>query len=128
MKRLFLLVLLAIVASLPTSTGRSRADDGSGTIVGFLSYIPVPDVSICFCGSFRLTTEASPKECYLVSDSIDLGAFIGQRVLVYGKAFSGICSGTLARSCSYFEVEKIVALTRAGTLDITWGFVKGTYR
>ncbi|MFA4948853.1 MAG: hypothetical protein WC674_10165, partial [Candidatus Krumholzibacteriia bacterium] len=66
--------------------------------------------------------------CFLVSDSIDLDAFAGQRVLVYGKSFSDLCSGTLARPCSYFDVRKIVPFTSTGIAVVDWGFVKSIYR
>jgi hypothetical protein len=128
MKRSLLIAFLLSVMIVPRATGGSGADDGAEMLIGSLSYVPRPDISICFCGSFRLDLEASPGECYLVSDSIDLGAFAGQRVLVCGKSFSGICSGTLALPCSYFDVRKIVPFARAGTLSVDWGSLKTIYR
>jgi hypothetical protein len=128
MKRLLLLAFLAGMMIVPRATALSGADGSGETLVGLLSYVPEPDVSICFCGSFRLNLDFSLVDCYLVSDSIDLGAFAGQRVLVYGRSFSGICTGTLARPCSYFDVRKIVPLTRAGTITVDWGSVKMIYR
>ena len=128
MKRVLLIALLASLAIVPSANDLSGADDRLETLVGLLSYAPKPDVSICFCGSFRLDTEAVPGECYLVSDSIDLSAFAGQRVLVYGKPFSGLCSGTLARPCGYFEVRKIVSLAGTGVAIASWGIVKTIYR
>jgi hypothetical protein len=128
MKRLLLLVFLVGIMIVPRATALSGAANGGETLVGLLSYVPEPDVSICFCGSFRLGLEASLGECYLVSDSIDLDAFAGQRVLVYGRSFSGLCTGTLARPCSYFDVRKIVPFTRTGTIAVDWGSVKMIYR
>jgi len=128
MKRFLLLVSLAGVMLVPGATDLCGADDGDTTLVGLLGYVPAPDVSICFCGSFPLSLESSLGECYLVSDSIDLHAFAGQRVLVYGKSFSGLCSGTVARPCSYFDVRKIVPFTRTGVAAIDWGMLKAIYR
>jgi hypothetical protein len=128
MKRLVLLAFLAGVMIMPRATNLSGADDGGETLVGSLSYIPEPDVSICFCGSFRLDLEPSLGEYYLVSDAIDLGAFAGRKVLVYGKSFSVICSGTVARPCSYFDVRKIVPFARTGVVDVDWGILKSIYR
>jgi hypothetical protein len=103
-------------------------DGSSEAIAGVLTCIPEPDVSICFCGSFRFVSEAGFKECYLVSNTIDLGAFDGQRILVFGRSFSGLCTGTLARPCSFIEVEKVVALSRTGVARIDWGMMKIIYR
>jgi hypothetical protein len=128
MKRFLLLAFLASVMIVPRATDLCGADDGDDTLVGLLNYVPAPDVSICFCGSFPLSLESSLGECYLVSDSIDLWAFAGQRVLVYGKSFSGLCSGTVARPCGYFDVRKLVPLTRTGVAGVDWGFVKSIYR
>jgi hypothetical protein len=128
MKRLFLLVFLAGLLNMLIPNGLSGADGGAETIVGVLSYVPAPDVSICFCGCFHLSADASFEECYLVSGSIDLSEFVGQRVLVSGRPFSALCSGTLARACSYFEARKIVVLARAGVTDADWGAVKMIYR
>ena len=128
MKRLLLLAFLASILIVPRATDLSGADGATETLVGLLSYVPEPDVSICFCGSYRLDPETLPKGYYLVSDTIDLGAYAGQRVLVYGKSFSGLCSGTLARPCGYFDVLKIVPFTLAGTAVVSWGLVKSIYR
>jgi hypothetical protein len=124
MKRLLLLAFLAGIMTISRTTALSGSGDDGETLVGLLSYVPEPDVSICFCGSFRLSLEASLGECHLVSDSIDLGAFAGQRVLVYGRSFSALCTGTLARPCGYFDVRKIVPLTRTGTIAVDWGSLK----
>jgi hypothetical protein len=121
-------VFLASAIIVPRAADLSGAGDGAETLVGLLSYVPKSDVSICFCGSYRLDPEALPGEYYIVSDSIDLSAYAGQRVLVYGKSFSGLCSGTLARPCSYFDVRKIVPLARTGVAAIDWGILKSIYR
>lgn len=128
MKWLVSLSLFTCLVSLTIPGALCGADDGPVTILGALSYLPRPDVSICFCGSFLLATEAPPKECYLVSDSIDLAAYTGQRVLVQGRSYSGLCSGTLARPCSYVNVRTIVSLTSAGVEHLDWGTVKTMYR
>jgi len=128
MKRLVSLSLLTCLLSLTIPGALYGADDGPVTILGVLSYVPRPDVSICFCGSFLLTSEAPLTECYLVSDAIDLAAYTGQRVLVQGRSYSGLCSGTLARPCSYVDVRKVVSLTSTGVEHVDWGTVKTTYR
>jgi hypothetical protein len=128
MKRLLMLAFCACAVFLPRGADPSAADEGVETLAGTLSYVSEPDVSLCFCGSFRLSVEASLGECYLVSDAIDLGAYAGQRVLVYGKSFSGLCSGTVARPCSYFDVRKIVPFTRTEVVAVDWGFVKSICR
>jgi len=48
--------------------------------------------------------------------------------MVFGRASSTICEGTLARNCSCLRVEKIVPVTSAGTAVVDWGLVKAIYR
>jgi hypothetical protein len=123
---LVLAILVALSLSLVPVEG-VLADDEPEVVVGVLKYIPKPDVSICFCGSFRLAAAAS-GDWYLTSESIDLSGFDGARIMVFGRASSAICEGTLARSCSYLRVEKIVPVTSAGTAVVDWGLVKAIYR
>ncbi len=128
---LALCAVVSLRAAFPGAMGNPSflcTDGSSEAIAGVLTYIPEPDVSICFCGSFRFVTEAGFKECYLVSSTIDLAVFDGQRILVFGRSFSGLCAGTLARPCSFIEVEKVVALSRAGVARIDWGIMKTIYR
>ena len=128
MKAAFVLTLLITLSLLLASVGAVLAENELEVIVGVLKYVPKPDISICFCGSFRLAAAALSGERYLTSESIDLTEFVDTRVMVYGKAYSAICEGTLARSCNYLRVEKIVPVTSAGTAVVDWGFVKAIYR
>jgi hypothetical protein len=96
--------------------------------IGVLEFAPKPQISICFCGSFRIVTGAEKKDCYLTSDAIDLSRFIGARIMVYGTAYSAICEGTLVRSCSSMSVAKVVPLTSTAVAPVDWGLVKMIYR
>jgi len=121
-------VILSIAAG-PISAGAAELAGGeTEPVLGVLGFIPQPDISICFCGSYFLATGSSSKDCYLVSNSIDFAEFVGRRILVYGKSFSGICQGTLARPCAFYDVEKIVALSSTGAADVDWGSIKMIYR
>lgn len=116
------LVFSVFVAAGPASGG------GQEVLVGELSYTPPPEVSICFCGSYLLAGEPEPKAVYLVSESIDLSPYVGLRITVHGRSFTGLCSGTLARSCDFFAVEKVAAAVRADAEGATWGAIKSLYR
>lgn len=120
------LLVLALAACLPAA--ELLAGGEPDVAIGVLEYAPKPEISICFCGSFRIVTGAERKDCYLTSDAIDLSQFIGARIMVSGKGYSAICEGTLSRSCSYMSVEKVVPLTSAGVVSVDWGLVKMIYR
>jgi hypothetical protein len=47
---------------------------------------------------------------------------------VHGRSFTGLCSGTLARSCDFFAVEKVAAAVRADAEGAAWGAIKSLYR
>ena len=102
--------------------------DNGDTGIGILEYSPPPKISICFCGSFYLRGESGFKNYYLVSDSFDLFEYIGKKIVVHGKAFSGYCAGTLAIRCNYLDVQKITTISIAGTETINWGNLKTIYR
>jgi hypothetical protein len=121
-------VLLTILAIVVAQGALPDAGHAADTVIGVLSYQPAPNLAICFCGSFRLTVEGALKECYLLSDLIDLREFDGQRILVIGKSFSGFCSGTLERPCNFMDVEKVAVLSRTGVAGVDWGALKTIYR
>lgn len=118
-----LLVLLPFIA-VPDVVCSPEADVSLGTLV----YIPPPDVTICFCGSYHLVGEEGFTSYYLLPGTIDLTPFIGQKVLVRGRAFTGICQGTLALPCEYLVVEKITTQSIWGTTETNWGGIKKVYR
>jgi hypothetical protein len=129
MKATFVLSVLAALALVLIPAKPVFAQDESEVVVGTLKYIARPDISICFCGSYRVATEAGYEDRYLTSESLDLSQYVGARIMVYGKPYSAICSGTLARSCSYLSVEKIVWLTSStGVAAVDWSTLKMIYR
>ena len=104
----------------------SRAGN-SEIVLGILEYIPPPDITICFCGEYLLRGEDGFKSLYIVSDSNDLSPYVGKKILVMGKAFTGWCTGTLLRPCNYFSADKIVEVRSTGTTVLTWGMIKSMY-
>jgi hypothetical protein len=128
MKKTRVLAFLAILAIVSFQTVLFAVERESESLVGVLSYIPAPDMSICFCGSFPLAVEGTGQVCYLLTEGIDLREFDGDRVLVLGKIFSGFCAGTIERPCSFVDVEKVVVLSRTGVTGIDWGALKMIYR
>ena len=85
-------------------------------------------MALCFCGSFLLDVEGVSQDCYLLAEGIDLRELDGERILVFGKAFSGFCAGTIVRPCSFVDVEKVVVLSRTGVKGVDWGTLKMIYR
>lgn len=110
--------------AVPDVMGCTGADVSLGTLV----YIPPPDVTICFCGSYHLVGEEGFESYYLLPGTLDLTPYIGQKVMVQGRAFTGICQGTLALPCEYLAVEKITTQSRWGTTESNWGEIKKIYR
>jgi len=119
---------LAVLAAVSCATAPAHAERESESIVGVLKYIPAPDLALCFCGSFLLDVEGVPQDCYLLTEGIDLRELDGERILVFGKAFSGFCAGTIVRPCSFVDVEKVVVLSRTGVTGVDWGTFKMIYR
>lgn len=105
----------------------SRAGN-SELVLGVLEYIPPPDVTICFCGEYLLRGDNGFKSLYIVSDSNDLSLYVGKKILVMGKAFTGWCTGTLLGPCDYFSADKIVEVRSTGTTELTWGNIKSMYK
>ncbi|UCF05009.1 MAG: hypothetical protein JSV33_13970 [bacterium] len=98
------------------------------TTLGNLRYFPPPEVTICFCGSYYLLGEEGFSSYYLVSDKHDLKLFIGKRVIVTGRKYTDICTGTLAIPCDYIKVESIIQDLSWDTEESSWGAVKSIYR
>jgi hypothetical protein len=119
---------LAVLAVVSCGTAPAHAERESESVVGVLTYIPAPDLALCFCGSFLLDVEGVSQDCYLLTDVIDLREFDGERILVFGKAFSGFCAGTIERPCSFVDVEKVVVPSRTGVTGVDWGTLKMIYR
>lgn len=128
MKRLRTIILGALFSTALMSVVLPCRATGSDVLVGDLSYAAPPEISICFCGSYLLSSDVGSKAAYLVSESIDFAPFVGLRITVHGRSYTGLCSGTLARICDYFAVEKIAAAVRADSEGSTWGAIKSLYR
>jgi len=47
-------VFLAVLAVVSCGTAPAHAERESESVVGVLTYIPAPDLALCFCGSFLL--------------------------------------------------------------------------
>jgi len=128
MKRAVLAICISLVLlpclTVPDVVGSSGADVSLGT----LEYIPPPDVTICFCSSYHLVGEEGFESYYLLPGTFDLTPYIGQKILVRGRAFTGICQGTLALPCDYLVVEKITAQSIWETTESNWGGIKKIYR
>lgn len=118
---------MIVAAGLWASPSEHTAAAPPDSSLGLLKFVPEPELTICFCGSYLLTGEETFDDCYLFSDKFDLKLFIGKRILVTGRRFTDICSGTLAMPCSYLMVEKIVEQLSWGTEESTWGAVKSLY-
>lgn len=63
---------LAVLAAVSCGTAPAHAERESESVVGVLTFIPAPDLALCFCGSFLLDVEGVPQDCYLLTDAIDL--------------------------------------------------------
>jgi hypothetical protein len=127
------LVLLLVTACCLTAGHRAQAapqgdDNRLEQALGILEYTSRPEISICFCGSFYLIGEKGVISNYLISDEIDLTQYIGKKVFVTGKPFTGVCEGTLALPCDYLLVEEIVLKSSTATADSDWGSIKLYYK
>jgi hypothetical protein len=105
----------------------SRALAGDEMSIGALEFTPPPEVSICFCGSYRLVPEKGYAEYYLAAEGIDLAPYIGRKIEVSGKPFLKPCSGTLYMDCPFLKVTNIEAAPTP-TEQSTWGAIKALYR
>jgi hypothetical protein len=126
----FLLVLsgtpFAVQKDFVGSTLETSGD--RDTSRGILQFFPVPDLTICFCGSYRLTvSEEKYKAYYLLSDRIDFSQFIGKNITVSGKIYSAPCEGTLFYLCPFLIVDEIQENIPAASEDDTWGTIKALY-
>jgi hypothetical protein len=100
----------------------------SASSVGVVVFTAPPDITICFCGSYRLQAEKDLISYYLASDHIDLSKYVGQRVTVTGRPFATTCWGTLLRTCAFLNVESVETLAPLATEPGTWGRIKSLYR
>jgi hypothetical protein len=98
------------------------------TTLGHLKYFPPPEVTICFCGSYFLLGEEGFDSYYLTTDKYDLKLFVGKRVIVTGRKYTAICTGTLAHPCDYIQIESIQQDLSWDTEQSSWGAVKSIYR
>jgi len=112
----------------PDGADTCAADSVKILTEGLLTFIPKPEISICFCGSYYLEGNDGSKGYYLVNEEIDLSPFVGKEVRVVGHPFSGICQGTLALPCDYLSVRYICGVSALGDSSPSWGLIKTFYR
>jgi len=115
---------LALVFCVSGPTGSVAGEQAEVYSEGTLKFTPVPEVTVCFCGSFFLSPAEGYKPFYLVSDEIDLTAWAGQDVHVAGRQFAAPCHGTLLVMCQFMVVSEIGERTPADTAPSTWGAIK----
>jgi hypothetical protein len=131
-KKLFVLSLIvAFCAPAAAERASAASQDDENRLhqaLGMLDYTARPEISICFCGSFYLEGEKGFKSYYLVSQEIDLAKYIGKKIFVTGRPFSGICEGTLALPCDFLFVESIVLQSNTATITCDWSIIKMSYR
>jgi hypothetical protein len=94
---------------------------------GVLAFIPPPDLTICYCGSYFLTAEKGYIDYYLYAPEIDLSKHIGKRIVVTGTPYTTVCTGTLYRVCKFLRVTGIDEFAPTPTEETTWGRVKGLF-
>jgi hypothetical protein len=108
--------------------GMPRAQTGADdTTVGVLGYTAPPDLTICFCGPYRIEPDRGFAAYYLTSASIDLSAYVGKKIQVSGTSFVKACTGTLLVECPFLMVMEVDS-TPMPSQSSTWGMIKALYR
>jgi len=123
------MIALACLAAAASSAEEVSYNEESSIVLaeGMLGFIPKPEISICFCGSYRLERENGSEVCYLVNGGIDLSPYIDKRVRVIGRQYSAVCEGTLAGLCSYISVSDIWITSAVESYPSSWGVIKALY-
>jgi hypothetical protein len=111
---------------LPGTAGSKSLAAAERTVEGILQYVPAPDVTICFCGSFFVTTEKD-EVIYLAAEGIDLLELVHKKVSVTGTPYVTGCIGTLYQPCTFVLVGSIKLVTPLPTERSTWGAIKSLF-